>query len=139
MVFPMGKDWHPGRRRRRRYRGHSADPRLEKRDGYHRVPRLSHYRRTAVMPRQSHVLPVLLLTGLLPAQQSLFQGPIEGFTFDPPTRTLRAVIGSLGAASLGPDLLKGLDYASVAPRQNYGLSFQSGRCLVVSGLGSGQL
>jgi hypothetical protein len=70
---------------------------------------------------------------LLMAQSSI-NGPVEGFIFDRPTKSLRAVIGSLGSASLGPAVLEGLDYGSVAPRQDYGLAFRDGRCLVVSGL-----
>jgi len=81
----------------------------------------------------------LLVLGLsgascLPAQQTTLSGPVEAITFDAPTRSLRAVIGFPGAASFGPALMDNLDFASVAPRQNYGLAFESGRCLFVSGL-----
>jgi hypothetical protein len=73
--------------------------------------------------------------GLLPAQTSL-SGPVEAITFDAPTRSLRAVNGFPGAASFGPALLDSLDFASVAPHQNYGIVFENGKCLFVSGLGS---
>ena len=72
----------------------------------------------------------------LPAQQTSLSGPVEAFTFDAPTRSIRAVIGFSGAASFGPALLDNLDLASVAPGQNYGVVFESGKCLLVSGLGS---
>ena len=91
------------------------------------------------MPRAFLVVCFLWSVGLLTAQPAPLTGPVEGFTFDVPTRSLRAVIGSLGAASLGPALVKGLDYGSVAPRQNYALSFEGGRCLLVSGLGFSQV
>jgi hypothetical protein len=46
------------------------------------------------------------------------------------------VNGFPGAASFGPALLDSLDFASVAPHQNYGIAFENGKCLFVSGLGS---
>jgi hypothetical protein len=61
---------------------------------------------------------------------------VEALTFDAPTRSLRAVIGFPGASSFGPALLDNLDFASVAPLQNYGIAFEGGKCLVVSGLAS---
>ena len=91
------------------------------------------------MLRAALLLSLLCSVSLLPAQLVPLNGPVEGFTFDPPTRSFRAVIGSLGSASLGPALVKGFDYGSVAPRQNHALSFQEGRCLIVSDLGSPQI
>src|ERR1700733_2367788 len=79
---------------------------------------------------------VITPASLLPAQQPSLSGPVEAVTFDVPTRSLRAVIGFPGAASFGPALLESLDFASVAPHQNYGLVFQGENCLFVSGLGS---
>ncbi len=74
--------------------------------------------------------------GLLAAQQASLTGPVEAYTFDAPTRSLRAVIGFPGAASFGPTLRDSLDFASVAPHQSYALGFQQGQCLLISGLGS---
>ena len=71
------------------------------------------------------------------AQQIGFTGPVEGFTFDPPTASLRAVAGFPGAASFGPALLSGLEFGSAAPQQNYALAFQSGNCVLVTSLNSG--
>jgi len=85
---------------------------------------------------------VLLFLVTLPSIQSLLaqptsvSGPVEGFTFDAPTKSIRAVIGSLGSASLGPAALSQLDFASVAPRQNYGIAFRRGQFLFVSQLGA---
>ena len=73
------------------------------------------------------------------AQPSGVSGPVEGFTFDAPTSSIRAVIGSLGSASLGPAALSRLIFASVAPHQNYGIAFRRGQFLFVSQLGSDQV
>ncbi|HMD50733.1 MAG TPA: hypothetical protein VKG79_16595, partial [Bryobacteraceae bacterium] len=70
-------------------------------------------------------------------QTAGLSGPVEGFTFDPPTASLRAVIGFPGAASFGPAILGGVEWASVAPQRDYALAFQNGNFLVVSGLSSG--
>jgi hypothetical protein len=78
----------------------------------------------------------LISASRLPAQQTSLSGPVEAITFDAPTRSLRAVNGFPGAASFGPALLDSLDFASVAPRQNYGIVFENGKCLFVSGLGA---
>ena len=72
----------------------------------------------------------------LPAQQPTLTGPVEAISFDVPTRSLRAVMGSPGAATFGPALLDNLDFASVAPHQNYGIVFESGKCLFATGLTS---
>jgi hypothetical protein len=74
--------------------------------------------------------------GCLSAQQPTVSGPVEALTFDAPTRSVRAVIGFPGAASFGPALLDSLDLASIAPLQSYGIIFETGKCLLVSGLGS---
>lgn len=70
------------------------------------------------------------------AQQTFFGGPIEGFTFDLPTQSFRAVIGFAGSATFGPALASGFDAGSVAPHTNYGIAFQQGSCVLVSGLDS---
>jgi WD40 repeat protein len=78
----------------------------------------------------------LISASLLCAQPTSLSGPVEAITFDAPTRSLRAVNGFPGTASFGPALLDSLDFASVAPRQTYGVVFEGGKCLFVSGLGS---
>ncbi len=78
----------------------------------------------------------LIAPNYLPAQPTLFSGPVEALTFDAPTRSVRPVIGFPGDASFGPALLDSLDFASVAPHQSYGIVFENGKCLFVSGLGS---
>lgn len=88
-----------------------------------------------IAPRLAIVLG-LASTIFLPAQSTSLNGPVEAYTFDPPTRSIRAVIGVPGAASFGPALMENLELASVAPGQNYGIVLERGRCLVVSGLGA---
>ena len=84
-----------------------------------------------------HRLSLLLLTSsLLFAQQALINGPVEGFVFDSPTRSFRAVVGLLGSASFGPAILDGFDAGSVAPHKTYGIASSQGACLLVSGLDS---
>lgn len=85
------------------------------------------------------VLAILCMIAAIPAapaQQIGVTGPLEGFTFDAPTRTLRAVIGIPGSATFGPAILNRVDFASVAPHQNYAIAFEAGACFVVSGLDS---
>ena len=84
------------------------------------------------------VLSAIFSVGSLAAQTPV-TGPTEGFIFDLPTNSLRAIVGILGSASLGPAILPKLDYASVAPQKNYAIAFQDGRCLIVSGLDSEQV
>ena len=83
------------------------------------------------------VLPILFSVGVMWAQEAPLRGPLEGFTFDLPTKSIRPVIGSLGSASLGVPILTAA-YASVAPHQNYALTFRGDRCALVSGLDAGQ-
>jgi hypothetical protein len=73
---------------------------------------------------------------MAPAQQIGLKGPVEGFLFDRPTKSLRAVMGVPGSAIFGPSLSDGLSLASVAPHQNYAIAFQAGNCLFLSGLDS---
>jgi len=88
------------------------------------------------MFRDSTVVPILLSVGLLAAQNSPLSGPVEGFVFDAPAKSFRAVSGVLGAASLGPALVSEIDFGAVAPRRDYAVAFKSGQCLLVSGLSS---
>jgi hypothetical protein len=78
-----------------------------------------------------------LSTGLVPAQS--MSGPSEGFMFDAPTQSLRAVNGFAGSATFGSSVLSDVDYGSVAPHKNYAIAFKDGHCLFVSGLGSGRV
>jgi hypothetical protein len=88
------------------------------------------------MSRALRLFVAMISMTVVHAQPSLLSGPIEGYTFDAPTGSIRAVIGSLGSASLGPPVLKLLDFASVAPHQTYAIASRSGQALLVSGLQS---
>jgi hypothetical protein len=90
------------------------------------------------MFRASSYLLVCCSIGLLSAQHAPFEGPIEGATFDGPTRSFRTITGSLGSAFLGPAVLADFDRGSVAPHKNFGVAFRDGRCLLVSELDSQQ-
>lgn len=85
------------------------------------------------------IFAILSLAGasIAAGQTAGLSGPVEGFTFDPPTASIRAVMGFPGAASFGTAILGGVEWASVAPQHDYGLAFQNGNCLVVSGLSTG--
>ena len=76
----------------------------------------------------------ILSSGAASPQQAGFSGPVEGFTFDAPTATLRAIVGFPGAATFGPALLSGLEFASPAPQRNYAIAFQNGNAALVTGL-----
>jgi hypothetical protein len=65
-------------------------------------------------------------------------GPIEAFVFDPPTKSIRAVVGAMGSTSLSEPLMSELDYGSVAPGHSHAMVFQGGRGTSVSSLSSGQ-
>ncbi|HXP87626.1 MAG TPA: hypothetical protein VN841_23035 [Bryobacteraceae bacterium] len=82
---------------------------------------------------------IVLLLGFLAVAQSSLIGPVEGFVFDPPSRSLRAVIGLVGASSFGPILVRGVDYAAVAPRKDYAITVRGENDMFVSGLSSGIL
>jgi hypothetical protein len=81
----------------------------------------------------------LVSSSCLAAPRVSLTGPVEAYTFDAPTRSLRAVIGFPGAASFGPALRVNLEFASVAPLQTYAIGFERGECLLISGLGSSAL
>lgn len=51
----------------------------------------------------------------LAAQGVRWGGPISGLVYDAPTKSLRQIIGFPGGARLGPALLEGVEWASVAP------------------------
>lgn len=70
------------------------------------------------------------------APANSLRGPVEAFTFDGPTHSLRAVNGFPGSATFGAAILSGIDYASVAPSKTYGIAFKEGQLLFVSGLDS---
>jgi hypothetical protein len=71
-------------------------------------------------------LGIALSIGPLCSQPTSLSGPVEGYTFDLPTQSFRAVIGLPGSASFGPALATGFDLGWVAPHQNYAIGFRPG-------------
>lgn len=60
---------------------------------------------------------------------------VEGFAFDRPTGSIRAILGRPGSAYLGPAEVADLTFASVAPSQRHGLAVRDGKLILASGLG----
>jgi hypothetical protein len=77
------------------------------------------------------------LSGVISAQS--LSGPVESFIFDAPSASLRAVNGVPGSAMFGNVILSDVEYASVAPHENYAIAFKDSHCVFVSGLGSGRV
>ena len=71
-------------------------------------------------------LGIALSIGPLCSQPTSLSGPVQGYTFDLPSQSFRAVIGLPGSASFGPTVATGFEMGWVAPHQNYGISFGSG-------------
>ena len=91
--------------------------------------------------RSSSLVLLLSLFGLSTAVSSgqLLTGPVQGYIFDAPSRSFRAVLGFPGSASVGPPLSQGFDSGAVAPLKNYAIAFQKNRAEFVSGLGTGHV
>src|SRR6266478_8101692 len=87
---------------------------------------------------RTFVFPLLGLLAMQPAvaQQASMSGPLSGFVFDSPTLSIRPMIGIAGSAYLGPSIMGGVDFASVAPNGVSALVIQGGQLLAVSGLNS---
>lgn len=88
------------------------------------------------MSKRLFLMVAVLSSGISQAQQSSLSGPVPGFVFDRPSRSIRGLTGYLGSSSFGPALVGDVDFASVAPGQNYGIAVRDGKWLLISGLGS---
>src|ERR1700693_4028075 len=71
-------------------------------------------------------LGIALSIGPVCSQQTSLTGPLQGYTFDLPSQSFRAVIGLPGSASFAPALATGFDVGWVAPHQNYAIGFRPG-------------
>jgi hypothetical protein len=71
-------------------------------------------------------LGIALSIGPVCSQQTSLTGPLQGYTFDLPSQSFRAVIGLPGSASFGPALATGFEAGSVAPHHNYAVGFRPG-------------
>jgi hypothetical protein len=78
---------------------------------------------------------IALSIGPLCSQQTSLTGPVEGYIFDLPSQSFRAVIGLPGSASFGPALATGFVNGSVAPHRNYGVGFQPSKRRGVAAVG----
>ena len=70
--------------------------------------------------------------------QQPMSGPVEGFVFDKPTGSFRALNGFLGSASFGPAIMSGeelFEAGFVAPRKDFGLGFLKGKGTLLTDLG----
>jgi hypothetical protein len=79
------------------------------------------------------ILPAVLVFG---QTQGGWSGPLQGFVFDPPTGSVRPIIGIFGAAYVGSAVLSGFDSAWIAPRQQHGIAVKDGQAMLLSGLRS---
>ena len=68
--------------------------------------------------------------------QSGWSGPVEGFVFDPPTSSIRSIVGIVGAAHLGPPAISGLSAGWIAPRKQHGIAVRGDQVSLVTALGS---
>jgi hypothetical protein len=71
-------------------------------------------------------LGIALSIGPLCSQPTSLSGPVQGYTFDLPSQSFRAVIGLPGSASFGSALAAGFEMGWVAPHQNYAIGFRAG-------------
>lgn len=78
---------------------------------------------------------LMLLTPALPLGAQLsFSGPVAGYVFDGYGRSLRPVLGGLGAAYLGPESATRWVYAAVSPNGKTALGLQRGRVELIADL-----
>jgi hypothetical protein len=63
-------------------------------------------------------------SGLLPAQVPALGGPVGGFLYDPPSRSIRPLRGVPGTAHLGPPVVVDVQFASVAPNGTRALAIK---------------
>lgn len=82
-----------------------------------------------------HVCVLLsLLTLTFPLGAQSFSGPVAGYVFDVSHRSIRPVLGSLGAAYLGPQAAAEWVYASVAPNGKMAVGLRRGRVELIADL-----
>jgi hypothetical protein len=71
-------------------------------------------------------------------QDSRLSGPVPGFVFHLPTRSIRPIIGVPGSAYLGPMVAQDLDAASVSPLGKSALATRGSKLYFLQGLDSGE-
>lgn len=70
------------------------------------------------------------------AQTASWTAPTDGYIYDAATQSIRPVDGFIGSAVLGPAILDGLDWASVAPNRKSALIRHAGSLAWIPDLGS---
>ena len=71
---------------------------------------------------------------VLPATAQPLGGPLTGYVFDPPTASVRAIVGRPGSARLGPAVVANVEFASVPGGAAHALFVRGGRLLFVANL-----
>jgi len=87
-----------------------------------------------ILVKRVSVLPMLLTLVFSLNAESTFSGPVAGYVFDGRQRSIRPVLGGLGAAYLGPALATQWVYASVAPNGKMALGIGRGTVDLISDL-----
>ena len=79
----------------------------------------------------------LLFCGAMGAQDLRFAGPVSGFVYDAPARSIRVIQGIPGSSYLGTRVLQNLDFASIAPNGSSALVWSGGVAAFVPRLDNG--
>src|SRR5579871_576594 len=80
------------------------------------------------------VLPLLAALVVPLSAQSTFSGPVAGYVFDGSQRSIRPVLGNVGAAYLGPASAAKWVNASVAPNGKMALGLGRGTVDLIADL-----
>jgi hypothetical protein len=77
---------------------------------------------------------VLFFCGAMAAQDLHFAGPVSGFVYDSPGRSIRVIHGIPGSSYLGGAILENIDFASIAPNGRSALIWSGGEASFVERL-----
>jgi hypothetical protein len=77
---------------------------------------------------------VFFFCGALAAQDLRFAGPVSGFVYDAPGRSIRAIQGIPGSSYLGGAVVENIDFASIAPNGRSALIWSGGEASFVARL-----
>lgn len=86
------------------------------------------------MIRFAPALLAIALASPLAAQPASLRGAVSGFVFDPPSRTIRPLVGVPGSSYLGKPVLKNIDAAYIAPDGQSALVVENGKAALIRGL-----
>jgi hypothetical protein len=92
---------------------------------------------------RSHMISKTLLLAascalMAPGEDSRMSGPVPGFVFHGPTRSIRPIVGVPGSAYLGPMVAQDFDDASISPLGKSALATRGGRLYFLQGLDTGE-